>query len=313
MVERHDGPVIADDAHTAVLYRGTVEFLASVLPFIHDGVLAGEPVTVAVPAANLRLVRDECASAGFADRVRWVDVGLITNPGRIVSAVLHPLLGRRARIVTEAVWPGRAGVEYPSCVRHEALVNDMLTGTAVRMLCPYDATGLNPVQLSDALVTHRSVLERGVRRPSAGYAPTTIIGVYTARGPEPADPVTMSVGAQDLAAARQFVSAHATAFGLADDQLGDVALVVTELITNSIEHGAGQARLRVWTDGSRLLCEVFDKGWFSDPLAGLRPAPADQPHGRGLLLVNSLADLVTLHVDEHGTAIRAHFGRGRGE
>ncbi|MDQ3579599.1 MAG: ATP-binding protein, partial [Actinomycetota bacterium] len=120
-------------------------------------------------------------------------------------------------------------------------------------------------------------------------------------------------GAQDLAAARQFVSAQAATFGLVDNQIGDVALVVTELITNSIEHGAGQARLRVWTDGSRLLCEVFDKGWFSDRLAGLRPAPADQPHGRGLLLVNSLADLVTLHVDEHGTAIRAHFGRGRGE
>ena len=45
----------------------------------------------------------------------------------------------------------------------------------------------------------------------------------------------------------------------------------------------------------------------ADPLAGRRPARPGQPRGRGLLLVNHLADLVRVHTDNDGTTLRAHF------
>ncbi|GLZ43466.1 sensor histidine kinase [Actinokineospora sp. NBRC 105648] len=299
--------------HTALLYRGAAEYLAAVLPFVRAGIEAGEAVTVVAPTDNLTLVRDECAAHGLADGVRWLDVGEVgRNPGRIVPAVLHPLLGSGARVVTEVVWPGRPPAEYPSCVRHEALANQLLDGRPLRLLCPFDAEGLRPIALADALATHPGVLERGSHRPSPGYAPHTVLRTYNQVPDEPADARSLLVGVRELGAARALVSAAAREHGLADERVGDAALVITELVTNSIEHGGGRALLSVWSDGSELVCEIRDEGTLVDPLAGLRPAPTDQAHGRGLLLVHSLADLVSIHTDGRGTAVRAHFDRGAG-
>lgn len=50
-----------------------------------------------------------------------------------------------------------------------------------------------------------------------------------------------------------------------------------------------------------------DKGRLTDPLAGRRPVPRDQHGGRGLLLVNLLADLVRVHTEPSATTIRCWF------
>ena len=44
-----------------------------------------------------------------------------------------------------------------------------------------------------------------------------------------------------------------------------------------------------------------------DPLAGRRPAIPTQLNGRGLLVVNHLADLVRTHTRPGQTTIRAYF------
>jgi anti-sigma regulatory factor (Ser/Thr protein kinase) len=58
-----------------------------------------------------------------------------------------------------------------------------------------------------------------------------------------------------------------------------------------------------------VVCEVGDRGRIADPLAGRLPAPRDQRGGRGLLLVNLVADLVRVHTGETGTTIRCWFHR----
>ncbi|PPK63101.1 sensor histidine kinase [Actinokineospora auranticolor] len=297
--------------HTALLYRGAVEYLAAVLPFVRDGVAAGEAVTVAAPRGNLDLVRDECGAEGLADRVRWLDMAEVgRNPGRIVSAVLHPLLARGGRVVTEVVWPGRPSAQYPACVRHEALANDVIADRPLRLLCPYDAELLPASALADAVGTHPALLRRGAAETNPEYAPDVALETYNRMPDDPAaadGAREISVGVGELGDARAMVSAAARAHGLDEQRVGDTALVVTELVTNSIEHGGGRAELRVWSRDGELVCQVRDGGTLADPLAGLRPAPVDQAHGRGLLLVHTLADLVTLHADEHGTVVRAHF------
>ncbi|WP_018681171.1 sensor histidine kinase [Actinokineospora enzanensis] len=299
--------------HTALLYRGAVEYLAAVVPFIRDGVAAGEAVAFVAPRENLELVRDECGAEGLAGAVRWLDMAEIgRNPGRVVSAVLHPLLGRAARVVTEVVWPGRPQAQYPACVRHEALANDFLDGTPLRLLCPYDAERLGPLVLADALATHPAVLDRAGHRDSPGFAPHTALDTYNEAPGEPDAVHALLVGVGELGEARALVSAAARTHGLDHQRVGDAALVVTELVTNSIEHGGGRARLSVWTDADELVCQVRDDGRLADPLAGLRPAPTDQAHGRGLLLVHTLADLVSIHADGYGTVVRAHFTRRAG-
>src|SRR5690606_2009514 len=75
----------------------------------------------------------------------------------------------------------------------------------------------------------------------------------------------------------------------------DVVLMVGELVTNAVVHGAGPVRLALRLDGRRLLAEVRDA---DPPLPALPvlpapPAAAGTPDwaeaGRGLLLVAALA------------------------
>jgi hypothetical protein len=71
--------------HEAVFYEGEDDFAAQTVPFILDGVAAGEPTLVAVgEGRNLRLR----AELGLhADQVQFFDMeALGRNPARIISA-----------------------------------------------------------------------------------------------------------------------------------------------------------------------------------------------------------------------------------
>jgi hypothetical protein len=54
---------------------------------------------------------------------------------------------------------------------------------------------------------------------------------------------------------------------------------------------------------------VRDAGTIADPLAGRRPASPRSAAGRGLLLVNHLADLVRTHASADSTTVRLYFRR----
>ncbi|MGH2885318.1 MAG: ATP-binding protein, partial [Solirubrobacteraceae bacterium] len=79
---------------------------------------------------------------------------------------------------------------------------------------------------------------------------------------------------------------------------------VNEVVTNSICHGEGRARVSFWTDESSVVCEVRDRGWIRDPLAGRVAPHPDRGTGRGLWLVNQLCDLVQLRSSPAGTTLR---------
>ncbi|MFI5749105.1 ATP-binding protein [Streptomyces sp. NPDC051644] len=82
----------------------------------------------------------------------------------------------------------------------------------------------------------------------------------------------------------------------------EVVLVVSELVTNAIEHGRGTVRLRLSLTGGELLVEVID----GNPApARLRPVAADDEHGRGLFLVACLSR--SWGVSEDGRTTWAFF------
>jgi anti-sigma regulatory factor (Ser/Thr protein kinase) len=84
-------------------------------------------------------------------------------------------------------------------------------------------------------------------------------------------------------------------------------LVVTELATNSIEHAGSSATVMLGVDGRDVVCQVHDTGHITDPLVGRRPDASGQRRGRGVLMVNHLADLVRLRTTPQGTSIEARF------
>jgi serine/threonine-protein kinase RsbW len=72
----------------------------------------------------------------------------------------------------------------------------------------------------------------------------------------------------------------------------DAALVITELVGNAVRHGVplSDGGVRVaWEVGDRTVhLEVHDGG--CGPSAGVRPAPASAEGGRGLAIVELLAE-----------------------
>ncbi|MEV6444963.1 anti-sigma factor RsbA family regulatory protein [Amycolatopsis sp. NPDC051716] len=295
--------------HPALFYRGAAEYLAGTVPFVRGALAAGEPVAVAVPGDNLELLRRELGAD--AARVRLLDMTEAgRNPGRIIPGVLrafadsHP--GRPVRIIGEPIWAARSAVEYPACAQHEALINLAFTGRDATILCPYDAGALAPDVLADAEVTHPVVIDGTGQRTSPAYAPDDLVARYNQPLPVPAGAFELA-DTTDLAAARALTHVRAAACGLDEVRVADVEVVVTELLSNSVEHGSGSGTVRFWGGDGEFVCEVHDLGRLTDPLAGRHPATPYQPRGRGLLLVNQLADLVRLHTGDDGTTFRAYF------
>lgn len=297
-------------AHPALFYQGPWEYLSETVPFVRAGLAADEPVAVAVPGPRLALLRE--ALGDLAAGVRMIDMGVAgRNPGRIIAEVLratvdaHP--GRRVRVIGEPVWPGRSDLEYPACVQHEALINLAFEGRQATILCPYDIAGLDPAVIADAVATHPTLIQSGSSWPSPGYAPERIVAEHNAALPEPSDATVVRFDAARLRRARHSSVAYAERAGMPADRVDDVLLAVGELAANSLRHGGGSGVLRMWTDAGHVVCEIADRGVISDPLVGRHPAGPSQLGGRGLLMVNHLADLVRMHTTTDGTVVRAYF------
>ncbi|MFT7837981.1 anti-sigma factor RsbA family regulatory protein [Saccharothrix sp. BKS2] len=302
-------PPPGDFVHPAVFYASEEEYLGLLVPFVLDGLELGHPVAASVPGARLRLLRDALGAA--AAEVLLLDMEVEgRNPGRIIPGVLrrfaddHP--ERHVRIIGEPIWAGRTDVEYPACAQHEALINLAFAGRDVTIACPYDTAALDEHVLVDALATHPEVWETTRRYGSGDYAPDAVVGRHNRpvdAGPDAAElPVTATAG---IGAARRFAVAEAERLGLPAGRTADLALVATELVTNSLRHTGAGCRLSLWRDGDHLVCAVGDGGRLTDPLAGRRPADRDREGGRGLLMVNHLADLVRTHTTPHGTTVYA--------
>ncbi|CAL9453446.1 hypothetical protein SUDANB95_02474 [Actinosynnema sp. ALI-1.44] len=291
--------------HPALFYRTDQEYLAALVPFAAEGLDAGHPVAMAVPGDRLDLVRSGLGA--LASHVTLLDMAVEgRNPGRIIARVLRRFADRHrdrhVRIVGEPVWAGRSATEYPACAQHEALINLAFDGRDVTILCPYDVSSLSAQAVADALVTHPVVWEGTSSYESAEYDVPGLLDRYNEPLPEPpADAVFEVSTTGDLAEARRFAAARCGA----SDRVADVELIVTELATNSLRHSGGPCRLGVWRADGHLVCEVRDGGALSDPLAGRRLPEPGQLSGRGLLMVNDLADLVRLHTGPAGTTVRA--------
>jgi len=295
--------------HPALFYRGQEEYVDGTVPFVRDGLEAGEPVAVAVPGPKLDVLRAALGEA--AADVRFIDMTQAgRNPGRIIPKVLrvfadaHPKT--RVRIIGEPIWPDRTGLEYPACAQHEALINPAFEGRDATILCPYDADGLSEHVLTDAYATHPVVISGGRQQNSPSYAPDRVVERYNQPLTASEAAASYDFDATELPMARLFVVERAARFGLSGVRLEDLALVAAELTTNSVVHGGGSGTVQVWAEDGQVVCEVRDQGHLKDPLAGRRPSPPAQLGGRGLLLVNYLTDLVRVHTGPDGTVIRCY-------
>ena len=117
------------------------------------------------------------------------------------------------------------------------------------------------------------------RTASAGYGPD----VTDRQAPD--EGLTLPSGPQSVAAARRYAVETCRAGGYRGD-CDTLVLLVSEVATNALIHGAGQVRVRVLNHGPRLRVEVSDN---SEAMPAVRALERDTEGGRGLALVNALA------------------------
>lgn len=311
MYHSADDDTMAGFRHEAVLYRdGIGGLLDAVLPFVAEGLEAGEPVMVAEPPEAIAAL--EVALGGDSSRVTFVDMSTLgRNPARIIPEWLRFVdrFGGRGPVrgVGELAWPGRREVELDECRLHEALVNTAFgAGPAWRLLCPYDESALPAEVIDDVLTTHPYVDGPG-RVPGACARRTEAMDEFTR--PLPAAPVNAEeivFDAADLAGLRSVVRRLCDQAALNENRTDDLVLAAHELAGNSVQHAGGTGTLRAWRTRSALVIEVADTGSISDPLVGREPVLDLAESGRGVSIANQLCDLVQVRSGGAGTTVRLH-------
>ena len=297
-------------SHQALYYSGQDEYVAGVTDFVRNGLRAGEPVLIAVPRHNKDLL-DKHLAAESAELAYFDMTEVGRNPARIIpklQSFIDGHLSQRVRYVGEPAWPGRSAAELSEAVIHEALIDLAFAGTAAAILCPYDTAGLAAAVVADARRTHPRASRDGSAGPAASHPAGNGLPGYGRTLPPPPATAMAHPYHDDLRQLRRIVRDYALRAGLSEDKSASLVLAVSEIAANTLCHTSASGMLRIWHTAQEVICQVSDRGWITDPLAGRVHRPAEE-HGQGLWVVNQECDLVELRSGPAGTTIRLHMRR----
>jgi predicted small metal-binding protein len=292
--------------HECFFYRGTDDFVATLLPFVLGGLALGQPVMVAVAEPRGSALR--AALGSDADAVHFVDMATLgANPARIIPAWLafaDSAGGRPMRGVGEPIWAGRRPAEITEAQFHEALLNLCPdAGTPLWLVCPYDVDALDPCVIEQARETHpfHPAAPDGISDLDApGASEMLALGQFSAPLPDPVGPTTELHGKSGGVASQ--LLRHAAEAGLTDLASARLA-AAADAVTNGTTELVG---VRVWQDHAALVCQIDDAVGTSDPLVGRSATLPAQGRERGIRLANELCDLVQVRSGGFGTSVRLH-------
>ncbi|WP_155373719.1 anti-sigma factor RsbA family regulatory protein [Catellatospora vulcania] len=304
--------------HETAFYGSDDEFLAVVLPFLLDGVAAGEPTVSLFGEHNQRLVR---AALGPDSGVVLIDGdGHYLRPAVAIKRHREMLAryvaggAAQIRIAGDVPHPG-VGVPWEWWARYEAAVNEVYDEFPMYGLCPYDTRTAPAEVLNHARRTHTHVVSAdGRRERSAVYQdPREFLATAVASWADPIEARPAAVELVDVppGRARAEVAALQAVAALSDDDLNGLLVSTSEIVTNGLLHGADPVRLRVWAEPGRIVVTVTDQGpGPADPVAGLMPGAG--PGGLGLWLAHQLCAYVSLQRGPGGFTIRLIAGESAG-
>ncbi|MCF6736670.1 sensor histidine kinase [Blastococcus sp. KM273129] len=305
----------AEVPHVAAPVGSDDELLAAALPWLEEGLRAGDLVVLSCPPGTAELVTGALGERAGAvetdDRLCLLDT---TVPDAVAAS---RDLVRRARgtgsgrlRVAGQVRFGDGPLDRRDGLRYEAAVNLLMAVRPVSGLCLFDRRELPAEVLAGAAATHPWVLTGGEVVPSAAFENPT---AYVRRLPVPrepieeSDPVLAVDDAPSLAELRRLLRAVVQVHVPDPDQAADLHFAASEIASNAFRHGARPVSARVWADGGRMVVAVTDQGPGTDiPFPGYRPAHgADLARGgMGLWLTRKLWDHVDLVRGPAGFTVR---------
>jgi anti-sigma regulatory factor (Ser/Thr protein kinase) len=157
-----------------------------------------------------------------------------------------------------------------------------------------------------------AVLALRARDPADGNGPD--LGLAGAADPIEVSRFELQTNPHASAAARRAATTRLTEAGLAD-QVDTAALLVSEIVTNALRHGGGPEELIVKIDPGGVTVGVRDsspqppRGNAARGPGAARVVAALSENGRGLLLVDSLADSWGWRRESGGKLVWFRLGR----
>jgi anti-sigma regulatory factor (Ser/Thr protein kinase) len=301
--------------HDALLHDSPDELAAVAVPFVREGLAAGDAVVVATAAGTAELLRQATDGDPRLQVLERSDAygrrppAVITAIRRLADALSAEGVSR-IRVVGE-VGACRTPRDWVEWQRYEAVLDALLAGRPLWGLCVFDRAALPEQVLESALCTHPTVVDGGRRRPSPLY---TDPAAYLLGLPLPAEPLEATVprlaadGVTDPIGLRHAVAAELAAVrGRRRDLVDDFLLAVDETVSNAVRHGRPPVGLRLWTSADRVVCTVTDGGsGIDDPFAGYGPAHGDDLSrgGMGVWLARQLCDHVDVWRSDAGAVVR---------
>jgi anti-sigma regulatory factor (Ser/Thr protein kinase) len=302
-------------SHQVAFYDDADGFLASAVPYLLEGLKAGEPILVSLSPEKIELLRGELGAD--AARVEFSDIeGFGRNPARLIPAWqdfldTHALEGGGVRGLGEPIWPARSPAAVDECERHESLLNLAFHDVAeTAILCCYDSRALDDDVLDAALLSHpqeRTGDTAGDNPEWDDHRPEPFAGVLAS---PPLGAFEVGFDRDTLHTLRAATGLEAAEAGLSEQRAADVVLAVAELAANSVVHGGGRGTATIWRDPQALVVEVRDEGRIEQPLAGRVRPTLTQENGRGLWVANQVCDLVQIRSNPAGTRARLWMNLG---
>jgi anti-sigma regulatory factor (Ser/Thr protein kinase) len=300
--------------HDALLYDSIDGLSAGAVPFVLDGLAAGDAVVVAAAPRTSDLLRE---AADDDPHLRVLDrceaygrrtPAVITGFRRLADEITAGGVAQ-VRVVGEVDF-GPTQREWLEWQRYEAVLNTALADRPLWGLCVFDARALPDPVVDSAVRTHPVLLTGAGRQPNPRF---TDPAQYLRDLPVPPEPLQRSrprLEAEDVAdfiALRHAVAAELAAVRGPRDTVEDFLLAVDEMVSNAVRHGHPPIDVRLWADAGQVVCSITDRGrGLDDPFAGYGPAHGDDLSrgGMGLWLARQLCDHVDVSREDPGVTVR---------
>ncbi|MEV4623963.1 sensor histidine kinase [Asanoa sp. NPDC049573] len=300
--------------HEAVCYGSDDELLAVVLPFLTGGADAGEPTVVALGPEKADLVRralPRSAAVTFlgGDSLYARPASVIRGYRELFARYVVGGAGQ-IRVVGEIPRPS-LGATWNWWARYEAAINQAYDDFPLWSLCAYDTRVCPSWVLADVARTHpRTLHADGRHEPSATYAaPAAFLSAWPPVADDPLQSLPPLATLVDPTAALARHTVRLVDPGLPADEVEDLVIAVSEVVTNALRHGRPPVRVRYWSGADRIVVAVTDSGpGPADPFAGLLPARDAVRGGLGLWITHQSCNHVTFSLGPEGFTLRLTGG-----
>jgi len=299
---------LAGATHEAILYSAPDELAQRLVPHMLPSLDEGAPVVAVLDAGTRAEVRRALGDA--AEHVEFPDPAVVHRVPPFTVATRWARLSRRvttpagrATVVSQHV-EGLPGCTDNHWARLDIALNVAVAGLPITVLCPYRA---DDRELARVEATHPRIATAGGLVASGSYRPPTeaLVEYPPPPPPELGPPAAeLAFSAAELADLRHLVAEVAGRGAIAPDRVADLVLAVNEIGSNSIEHGPGDGRLRLWVTDDDVVAEIADHGTADLPFPGMVAPALGGVRGRGLWLASEMCDVLQVWSDDQGTVVR---------